>query len=442
MSLVSPLPVCFKLISSKTLSSLPEHGEPEIRRCALDSTLMSLMYLGVERGDGNFLSTLLDPPSAGQLRAAIDSLEMVGAVEQVSGSTKENKVVALTPLGMHLAGIPSPPTVAKMIVMGALLGCRDAGLVIAAGMTVARSPFLKIMLDRRYRRDDEEEPAEEVKKKEVLVEREKLAKTVGHSDHALLAAAYDMWSKAEGAAAKRKVCDSVGLAQDGMREFKQLRDQLDSALSHAGFTSRAPGCNANGDKWRVVRAVVISALSPGGLVRVERSSIKYDETSGGAVEREGDAKELKFFLRATPDNGIVDSGAEFRAPQSYHGVPQQRVFIHPSSMNHSTGNYSCPWLVNHSIVTTSKPFLRDVCEATGFGLLLFGGSLEVKPSEELLVVGGWARMAAPPRIGVLVGGLRKKMDELLMEKVKNVDFDLSAGSVMKLVVKLVQGEGL
>jgi ATP-dependent RNA helicase DHX57 len=98
---------CYKLISKKTYDNLPEHGEPEIHRCALDQTLLSLMFLGVERGTGTFLRTLLDPPSKPSVDAAIISLQQLGAVTTGGGD------FSLTPLGLHLAGIPAPPTVGK-----------------------------------------------------------------------------------------------------------------------------------------------------------------------------------------------------------------------------------------------------------------------------------------------------------------------------------------
>ena len=98
---------CYKLISKGTYDNLPEHGEPEIHRCALDQTLLSLMFLGLERGTGTFLRTLLDPPSKPSVDAAIFSLQQLGAV------TTGNGDLALTPLGLHLAGIPAPPTVGK-----------------------------------------------------------------------------------------------------------------------------------------------------------------------------------------------------------------------------------------------------------------------------------------------------------------------------------------
>ena len=161
---------------------------------------------------------------------------------------------------------------------------------------------------------------------------------------------------------------------------------------------------------------------------------------------------MKFFVKGNGEQqkqllqggGKQGQEQQYGPPRAYHGTPQQRVFIHPSSMNFSTGNYSCPWLVFFSMVTTSKPFLRDVCECTGFGLLLFGGTLEVKPSEEVVVVGGWARMSAPPRIGVLISALRKKLDNLLLEKIRDSDFQVQGNDdgVMACCVKLLVGEGL
>lgn len=100
---------CYKLISKKTLDKLAQHGEPEIRRCALDQTLLSLLFLDVEKGSGNFLEKLLDPPSRESIDAALNSLRKLGAIVE-SSITGE---VVLTPLGMHLAGIPAPPCIGK-----------------------------------------------------------------------------------------------------------------------------------------------------------------------------------------------------------------------------------------------------------------------------------------------------------------------------------------
>ena len=101
--------VCYKLISKKTYEKLKEYGDAEITRCALDQTLLSLLFLGVERGNGTFLKELMDPPDKKPVDAAILSLRKLGAISDCNRPGE----LALTPLGMHLAGIPAPPSVGK-----------------------------------------------------------------------------------------------------------------------------------------------------------------------------------------------------------------------------------------------------------------------------------------------------------------------------------------
>ena len=110
---------CYKLISQNTFRKLPEHGEPEIKRCALDQTLLSLLYLGVEEGSGTFLSTLLDPPSQNSINAAIYSLDKLGAI--IRSPVRDGNSLSLSPLGIHLAGIPAPPTVGKCKLLFAMI---------------------------------------------------------------------------------------------------------------------------------------------------------------------------------------------------------------------------------------------------------------------------------------------------------------------------------
>ena len=101
---------CYKLISSSLYSKLPEHGEPEIRRCALDQSILSLLFIGLENGSGDFLNSMLDAPSKESIESSFLSLEKIGAVSRNGG------LLALTPLGTHLAGIPAPPTVGKFAI--------------------------------------------------------------------------------------------------------------------------------------------------------------------------------------------------------------------------------------------------------------------------------------------------------------------------------------
>ena len=260
-----------------------------------------------------------------------------------------------------------------------------------------------------------------------LAERARLFEQAGNSDHAMLAAAYMSWRKLPTSGdERRKYCDKLGLAFNGMKDIHQLVKQYDSALRDSGYHSSQES-DRNANSWRILRTCAVSAMAPGQLVRVQRPSTKYSSTAEGAMEKDGVAKELKFFVR------IGGSDATHQ---------EERVFIHPSSALFSVGNFSCPWLVFNSMVKTSKPFLRDATECSAYSLLLFGGPLEVEARNNLIVVGGWAKLSANPRIGALIRGLRRKMDDLLSEKVKNPGADIADTPEMRLIVNLLMTDGM
>lgn len=154
-----------------------------------------------------------------------------------------------------------------------------------------------------------------------------------------------------GGGGRKRLCDSLGLSFNGMRDMAQLVRQYDSSLSAAGYVGSRES-DRNMKSWTIIRTVAVAALAPSQLVRIQRSTTKYVETVEGAVEKDGEARELKFFIR-----GSVDEQQEAGDRKNKQ---DERVFIHPSSFNFSVGNYYCPFLVFHSMVRTSKPFLRYV----------------------------------------------------------------------------------
>jgi ATP-dependent RNA helicase DHX57 len=412
---------CYKLISKETYSKLDDHTAPEISRCALDQTLLSLLFLGVEDGSGRFLQKLLDPPSAKSVKSASTSLHKLGATESAGG-----KEMRLTPLGMHLAGIPAPPTVGKLLVMGSILGCRTAALAMAAGLSVGRSPFLRV---------DSRGDAKE-RNQAILQERAQLFEKCGNSDHALLAAAFMDWQELPAGGGERKrYCDSLGLSFNGMRDILQLVKQYDSSLTASGFTA-SKDADRNSQSWRVLRTCAVASMAPDQLVKVVRPATKYDDTAEGARLRDGEAREHKFFIRVD-GNSLTDNGGGSAGKSN-----DERVFIHPSSSMFSVGTYGCPWLVFHSMVRTSKPFLRDATECSAYSLLLFGGDLTVETRNNVILVDSWVRLSANARIGALIQGLRSKIDVLLQSKIDNPDTSISDTPEMELILKLLITDGL
>ena len=419
---------CYKLVSSAFYGKLPEHGEPEIRRCSLDQTILSLLFLGLEDGSGNFLRLLLDPPSEEAVKSALYSLEQIGALGR-NGNTSN-----LTPLGTHLAGIPAPPTVGKLLVMGSLLGCRNISIAVASGMSVGRSPFLRI--NSPHHRHGKEgngdtDQQKDERNDDILRERADLFKTVGNSDHAMLGKIFMLWQSCNGASERRRLCDRFGLAFNSMREMAQLAKQLDSSLTTSGFIA-SHDSNKNENSMRVVRSVIVSALSPTQIVRVQRPTTKYTETVEGAVAKDGVSKELKFFIREGND-------AEANVDVSKGG--EKRVFIHPSSNNFSVGSYSCPWLVYHRLVQTSKAFISDSTECNAYAMLMFGGKMNVLASKGLIILNNWVQLSANPRIGSLIGRLRERVDDLLEKKVADPSVDIAGSTELTLITDLLKRDG-
>jgi hypothetical protein len=145
------------------------------------------------------------------------------------------------------------------------------------------------------------------------------------------------------------------------------------------------------------------------------------------------------------------------AHQGYAGrVPEERVFIHPASVNFTQGVFTVPWLVYSEVVRTSRvsvficvyskgereeevtkhqtptpthqqAFVRDCSEVSPYALLLAARTLKQAHSHDshssdqqhdhagtlLLDEDGWVRFAAVGRIGALVAALKKRVDALL-----------------------------
>lgn len=150
------------------------------------------------------------------------------------------------------------------------------------------------------------------------------------------------------------------------------------------------------------------------------------------MEKKGEAKELKFFVRGGGEHITCKSDLE---SANRSNINEERVFIHPSSNLFVVGTFSCPWLVYHRLIHTKKAFVNDATECNPYSLLLFGGPMEVQASKGLIVLDNWIHLSANARIGSLIGGLRKIVDDLLEQKVVNPSLDISDSSEMKVITE-------
>jgi len=122
---------CYKLYTRNAeTTKMAERPEPEIRRVPLEQLCLSVRAMGI-KDVASFLASALTPPESLAVDGAMDLLVKIGALDGDD----------LTALGRHLSMIPADLRLGKLMVYGALFGCLDPCVTIAAILTV-KSPFV------------------------------------------------------------------------------------------------------------------------------------------------------------------------------------------------------------------------------------------------------------------------------------------------------------
>ncbi|XP_018408883.1 PREDICTED: putative ATP-dependent RNA helicase DHX33 [Nanorana parkeri] len=119
--------ICYRLYTEDEFEKLAKMTVPEIQRCNLASVMLQLLVLRVP----NVLTfDFMSRPSPDSIRAAIDQLDLLGAVER-----KEDQVI-LTPLGRKMAAFPLEPRFSKTILLSPKFHCTEEILTIIALLSV------------------------------------------------------------------------------------------------------------------------------------------------------------------------------------------------------------------------------------------------------------------------------------------------------------------
>lgn len=398
---------CYKLFTrALEAGKMTERPEPEIRRVPLEQLCLSVKAMGVPDVSG-FLANTLTPPEVLAVEGALNLLQRIGALD---GDL-------LTALGRHLAMIPADLRCAKLMVYGALFGVLEACVTIASILTV-KSPFVSPQ-DKR--------------------EESKAARTsFGGNQGDVIAdlRAYETWSELKSTSSFRETrgwCEQNFLSANTLNDISTTRSQYFSSLKEIGFlpvTYHSSGSdghlNRNGASNALLNSLVLASLHPQTL-RIALPTQKYAPTMTGTLALDPSAREIRFF----------DSDAA-------------RIFVHPSStlftaQSFNSGNAPAGFLSYFTKVATSKPFARDLTPCGSYGMLLFGGPIELDTMGRGLIVDGWVRLRGWARIGVLVGRLRGVLDQVLARWVEDPG---SAGKgevegrVVDLVRRLVELEGM
>lgn len=347
-------------------------------------------------------SKIITPPELGAIRTSLKNLQDLNALDAVE---------RLTPLGHHLARMPVDARVGKMLLFGCMLRCLDPVVTIAAALS-GRTPFLS-PLDKR---------------EEASAARLRFA-GASKSDHLTVVGAYNGWLSArqESRSAESNYCATHFLSRETLVTIEASRQEFFKILADIGFlpgtrkgvdeSLGVNGFDSNAKSIRVVKAVICAGFYP-NIVRVLHPEKTYVQTEGGTVAKVAAARELRFFTKA-----------------------DGRVFLHPASVNFSIGKFESPWLVFSEKMRTSKVFLKDSTMVPAYGLLLFGGKVQVKHEKQAISVDDWLEFEAPARIAVLIKELRSKVDSLLFEKIERPALDIASSPVVSALIRLLTTDG-
>lgn len=247
--------------------------------------------------------------------------------------------------------------------------------------------------------------------------------------------------------------------QDYEEQLKKIQDQSvqPTGASHLRYEY-------------LLSAIYCAGLYP-QVSKILHPPKRFMEVMGAAVERDAEAKEVKYYLPKTQlINPLEDSPTLSFSNNTSRSVTAdfdistenlQRIFIHPSSANFSNASYTTSNYLLYgekSIVNNVSPspsgsnnskgntnnqekiYIKDTSEVTAFALVLFGGSLSYDASKGLLLVDEWISFACSERIAAIFFRIREEFHRALQKKLeadRSEDFHLSEVPIIGVVKELL-----
>ena len=408
--------IAYHMYSSHTHDNeLQDYQLPEMLRVGLEDLALQILILDLGE-PSQFLAKALDPPTAMTMKNSLKLLESLGAVE-CSWKDPENGALSLTAtaeaprpcselnvateltaLGFHLASLPVEPRIGKMMIYGALFGCVDPALTIAATMS-SKNPFASSFELRQ------------------AVNEARGHLSLHNSDHLTSLNAFNQWKQlrqTRGEKEAQMYLRENYLSRATLFQMEDLRRQYASLLSEIGFlpdgfrlNSRQESfANSNSSKDTIVRAVLCAGLYPNVVVapRTLMETSNARQTAGEVPwrSRQGDA------------------------------------YLHPSALAFSACHIPSRYAVYYEMVKTSKLYVRDSTPVNPLALLLFGGTLNLHRVQGALTVDQWLQFRVTPQTATLLKHLRAQMEAMLLKKILSPSEEVDNKLVLKAVEALLE----
>lgn len=335
--------LCFHLFTKHRHDALmPDQQTPEMLRLSLQDLVLRVKICklgGIEQT----LSEALDPPSAKNVRRAVDALIDVKALT----ATED-----LTALGRQLARLPLDVFLGKLILLGSIFDCLDATLSIAAILS-SKSPFLASISAR------------------AQADLARMAFKRGDSDLLTVYNAYCAW---------RRICS----ANHGMSEHQFCRKNLMNPQTLSGIEE--------------LKGQLLLSL-------VDAKFVSITQVEKQALNRVRSYSRQRNFVPILPQydkqsandlllNSVIASSFYpkllKRDGKGWRNVANnQSVSLHPTSVNKSVGRPP-QWLSFYHIMQSSNKFYNahETSAVEDFAVALLCGDAEFKMYSGVIVIDG------------------------------------------------------
>lgn len=369
--------LCFHMFTRYRHDTLmSDQQTPEMLRLSLQDLAIRVKICKL----GSIEETLgdaLDPPSAKNIRRAIDALVDVRALTGAED---------LTPLGYQLARLPLDVFLGKLILLGSIFKCLDMAITVAAILS-SKSPFSATFGQQQQANNA------------------RAAFRRADSDVLTTYNAYMAW---------KRVCQSSGnigkefqfcrknyLNQQTLSNIEDLKGQLLTSLADSGFLS---------------------------LTEEERRGLlKLRYSSGGRGRRQQQFVDVPQRVNLNSDNDLVSTSViawSFYPKLLVRDAPgskglrnignNQSISLHPTSVNR--GFFDARWLSYYTIMQTKSVYRAQETSATEpFAIALLCGDVRCDLYSGVIVLdGNRSRFAIPDwKTMLVIKVLRTRLRELL-----------------------------
>ncbi|CAG9464869.1 unnamed protein product [Pedinophyceae sp. YPF-701] len=359
---------------------------PEIARVPLHELVLQVHLLQLADSAATFLASVIEPPPERSVRRSVQDLREIGAV------VPESEGEALTPLGWHLAQLPAEPRVAKLLVLGSLLGCADEAASIAACLS-GKSPFLPGGLMGG--------DGPRASKARLTAEDAGTLAAGQQSDLLALLAGFEGWRAAVrgpgGRKRAREYAKRVGMDNEALDTAERLRRQLLDLLRDAGLSgARAGAAGERAPVAEMMRAAVVSALYPSVAALAE-------------------------------DDPGRDDPAFFDGQTTCHVHSQSIVSrLRPAQLQR-------PFLAFLERSRAGRTWIRECTVASPVALMLLSGAEPEVDHYAGVVTLGWLQMRASAQVAVLLKELRSAMGGVLASHLRHSDAGFDRECTVALV---------